>query len=81
VGAFGLKLTATDLVKLGELYVNGGRWRGRQIVSQAWVDESTSNQLSDEQAEAAKAQYGYLWWTGEKYKGQPGSRPGACTSS
>ncbi len=65
VGAFGLKLTATDLVKLGELYVNGGRWHGRQIVSQAWVNESTSNQLSDEQAEAAQAQYGYLWWTGE----------------
>ena len=65
LGAFGLKLTATDLVKLGELYVNGGRWHGRQIVSQAWVDESTSDQLSDQQAEAAQAQYGYLWWTGE----------------
>ena len=71
VGAFGLKLTATDLVKLGELYVNGGRWHGRQIVSQVWVDESTSNQLSDEQAEAAQTQYGYLWWTDDEYKGQP----------
>ncbi len=43
---FGLKSTAPDLVKLGELYVNGGRWHGRQIVSQEWVDESTSAQLS-----------------------------------
>jgi len=65
LGAFGLKLTAPNLVKLGELYVNEGRWHGRQIVSQAWVAESTSNQLSNEQAEAAKAQYGYLWWTGD----------------
>ena len=71
VGGFGLKLTAADLVKLGELYVNGGRWHGRQIVSQAWVDESTSEQLSDEQAEAAQTQYGYLWWTDDEYKGQP----------
>ncbi len=71
VGAFGLKLTAADLVKLGELYVNGGRWHGRQLVSQAWVAESTSNQLSDEQAEAAQTQYGYLWWTDDEYMGQP----------
>jgi len=70
VGGFGLKLTTADLVKLGELYVDGGRWHGRQIVSQAWVDESTSEQLSAEQEEAAQAQYGYLWWAGE-YNGQP----------
>ncbi len=68
-GAFGLKLTAADLVKLGELCVNEGRWHGRQIVSEAWVAESTSNQLSDEQAEAAQAEYGYLWWTEDDYKG------------
>jgi len=65
LGAFGLKLTATDLVKLGELYVNGGRWHGQQIVSQAWVNESTSAHLSNQQAETAHSQYGYLWWTWE----------------
>jgi CubicO group peptidase (beta-lactamase class C family) len=69
VGGFGLKLIAADLVKLGELYVNGGRWHGRQIVSQAWVAESTSEQLSAEQAEAAQEQYGYLWWTDDEYRG------------
>jgi CubicO group peptidase (beta-lactamase class C family) len=64
VGGFGLKLTAADLVKLGELYVNGGRWHGRQIVSQEWVDESTSAQLSADQENPTEGQYGYLWWTG-----------------
>lgn len=65
VGGFGLKLTAPDLVKIGELYVNGGRWAGRQIVSEAWVQESTSPKLTPEQAETADSQYGYMWWTGE----------------
>ena len=65
VGGFGLKLTAADLVKLGELYVNGGCWHGRQIVSQAWVDESTSAQLSADQEDPSHGQYGYLWWVGE----------------
>jgi CubicO group peptidase (beta-lactamase class C family) len=69
VGGFGLKSTAPDLVKLGELYVNGGRWHGRQIVSQEWVDESTSAQLSADQENPTEGQYGYLWWVGE-HKGQ-----------
>jgi CubicO group peptidase (beta-lactamase class C family) len=68
VGAIGLKLTAADLVKLGELYINGGRWHGRQIVSQAWVDESTSAQLSADQQYPSQGQYGYLWSAGE-YEG------------
>ena len=29
IGAFGLKLTPADMIKLGELYVNDGRWRGK----------------------------------------------------
>ena len=65
VGGFGLKLRAPDLVKIGELYVNGGRWGGRQVVSAAWVRESTSPKLTPEQAEALGGQYGYMWLTGE----------------
>ncbi len=65
VGGFGLKLKAPDLVKIGELYVNGGRWGGRQIVSAAWVQESTSPKLTPEQAETLGGQYGYMWLTGE----------------
>ena len=68
VGGLGLKLTSADMVKIGELYVNGGRWHGRQIVSQAWVDESTSAQLSADQEDPSQGQYGYLWWAGE-YEG------------
>jgi CubicO group peptidase (beta-lactamase class C family) len=75
VGAAGLKLTSADMVKIGELYVSGGRWDGRQIVSEEWVKESTSPKLTPKQLEGdgagfiqewqAEAQYGYLWWVGE----------------
>jgi CubicO group peptidase (beta-lactamase class C family) len=69
IGAFGLKLTAPDMVKIGELYVNGGRWQGRRIVSEAWAQESTTPKLTPEQSQAGGvAQYGYLWWVGE-YRG------------
>ena len=65
VGGFGLKLTPADMIKLGELYVNDGRWHDKQVVSAAWVHESTSQQLTPAQEEAAQTRYGYLWWTGE----------------
>ena len=60
IGAYGLKLTPPDLVKLGELYLDEGMWDGRRIVSADWVRASTAPQLTEEQA-ASEGQYGYLW--------------------
>ena len=63
LGGFGLKLTAPDLIKLGELYVNGGTWNARQIVSQDWVRESTAPQVTEDQQ--PDGPYGFFWWLGE----------------
>jgi CubicO group peptidase (beta-lactamase class C family) len=60
----GLKLTAPDMVKIGQLYLDEGRWQGRQLVSAEWVKESTANQLTKEQI-GAEGPYGYLWWIGD----------------
>jgi len=59
-----LKLTAPDMLKIGQLYLDQGRWQGRQLVSAQWVKESTSNQLSTNQI-GADGRYGYLWWVGD----------------
>ena len=59
-GGYGLRLTAPDLLKIGQLYLDGGRWKGRQLVSEPWVTESTSNQLTAEQGNGDE--YGYFWW-------------------
>jgi CubicO group peptidase (beta-lactamase class C family) len=56
-GGFGLQLQPRDLAKLAFLYLHHGRWNGRQIVPQAWVERSTSDHVADPQYE-----YGYLWW-------------------
>ena len=60
LGAYGLKLTPPDLVKIGELYLDEGMWDGRRIVSADWVRASTAPQLTEEQA-GSEGQYGYLW--------------------
>jgi CubicO group peptidase (beta-lactamase class C family) len=60
----GLYLRPRDMAKIGYLVLNGGRWQGKQIVSEAWVKESTKNRVDPSQIpEATRATgYGYQWW-------------------
>ena len=59
-GAYGLRLTTPDLTKLGQLYLDNGRWNGQQLVPADWVARSTAPQLTPELV--TEGQYGYLWW-------------------
>ncbi len=38
--ASGLRLTSRDLMKFGSLYANNGVWKGKEILSQEWVEKS-----------------------------------------
>ncbi len=62
-GWWGLRLRPRDLVKLGQLYLDGGRWGDQQIVSESWIEEATQSQV-DVEAFSGVDGYGFLWWTG-----------------
>ena len=54
----GLRLSSPDLLKIAQLYLDGGRWKGEQIINEQWVKASTTPhaEINDHQ------EYGYLWW-------------------
>ena len=54
----GLSLRTRDLWKLGQLYLDGGRFGGRQVVPEEWVRQS----LTAKATARDDADYGYLWW-------------------
>jgi CubicO group peptidase (beta-lactamase class C family) len=63
IGFGTLKMTPPDLAKLGALYLEGGRWKGQQVVPATWVEESTTPQVSTQGAGFTFSEsYGYQWW-------------------
>jgi CubicO group peptidase (beta-lactamase class C family) len=58
--ASGLRLRPRDLAKFGSLYLHGGRWKERQVLSGEWVTESTRRQILLPRQEASG--YAYQWW-------------------
>jgi len=62
-----IELRPRDMMKLGQLYLQEGSWNGKEIVSKAWVNESTSTKI----AASSGLGYGYFWWTRDfKWKGK-----------
>jgi CubicO group peptidase (beta-lactamase class C family) len=66
----GLRLSSSDLLKIAQLYLNGGEWNGQQLINKEWVNASTTPhaEISDHQ------EYGYLWWL-QSFKGGDTSYP------
>jgi CubicO group peptidase (beta-lactamase class C family) len=69
-GDSGLLLTGRDMAKIGLLYLQQGRWRERQVVSEAYVRDSTRKHI-DGSTPGLQAGYGYLWWTRPTRDGSP----------
>lgn len=63
-----LAASARDFAKLGQLYLNRGMWNGQQIVSEEWVEQSTSFGAFDSSTwprrfvDMGLEGYGYQWW-------------------
>jgi hypothetical protein len=57
MGAGNLRLLPTDMAKIGLLWLQQGKWDGKQVVSSRWVRQSLV-----ERFQAGGDRYGYGWW-------------------
>jgi CubicO group peptidase (beta-lactamase class C family) len=57
----GMLLTSRDLLKFGQLFLNNGKWNGKQVISEKWV-EASFGKCGRLQDARDKNEYGYLWW-------------------
>lgn len=59
---------ATDFARIGMLYLNNGKWNGRQVVDSQYVVQSVNPTDCREEDGSQNHTYGYNWWLTE-YKG------------
>jgi CubicO group peptidase (beta-lactamase class C family) len=50
-------LRPRDMAKFGQLYLDGGKWHGKQVLPADWVTASVSKH-----SVVQNVAYGYLWW-------------------
>lgn len=68
----GINGRAIDFAKFGQLFLNGGTWNNRQVISQDWVEESTKPYLPADYSTyypsdwfsglPGQGYYQYMWW-------------------
>jgi CubicO group peptidase (beta-lactamase class C family) len=61
-------ISARQMARLGLLFLNNGRWNGRQLISAEWVQMATKPQVSTtlglwpDSAADGRGVYGFNWW-------------------
>ena len=63
----GLNVTARDYAKLGQLYLDSGRWQGKQLVPEAWIIASVTPDAPHlmpgvRESALRRDGYGFQWW-------------------
>lgn len=64
LGGYGLSVRTEDIAKFGQLYLQGGRWEGEQILPGSWVEAATSLRTSNGSNPDSDWDqgYGYQFW-------------------
>jgi len=55
----GLFINTKDHARFGLLFLNNGKWKGQQLISENWIKEATT-------PSKANANYGFMWWLNQK---------------
>ncbi len=87
-GAYETHISTRDMAKIGQLLLQKGNWKGKQLISEKWVEKITSTAVSKDSVASRterdissplQQSYGYLWWLFERFYDNPDFE-GAYTS-
>jgi hypothetical protein len=67
-GGWGLRAHIEDMAKLGQLYLQKGKWNGQQLLSEKWVAEATKMQIMQDTSGAAGQVSASDWLQGYCYQ-------------
>ncbi|HAH25948.1 MAG TPA: serine hydrolase, partial [Prolixibacteraceae bacterium] len=63
MGASHLRMKTENLAKFGQLYLQKGKWNGKQVLSEKWIAEATSKQIENGKNDSSWGYgYGYQFW-------------------
>jgi CubicO group peptidase (beta-lactamase class C family) len=87
--AYHMYISTRDMVKIGQLMLNKGKWNGKQVVSKEWIEKITTTVTPTEtvnerygrnESSPFQFSYGYMWWLVDNFKHHPDFE-GAYTAS
>lgn len=55
----GIFISAEDMARFGMLFLNNGKWRNEQLISEKWIKKATT-------PSGPNVNYGYMWWLNKK---------------
>lgn len=62
-GGSGIQMRLTEMMKLGQLYLADGIWKGQRILSREWIREASREQIrTDWEDKEWSGRYGYQFW-------------------
>lgn len=63
-GSSGLMLAVSEIARFGQLYLQKGEWKGKQLIPKEWVEETAKAQISTGTESPFNEKYSYLFWMG-----------------
>ena len=86
-----IRICARELARFGHLFLNRGKWKGKQLLNASWVDAATKAQvpssmpLGHSSSADGRGVYGFNWWVNgiktdgnRKWPGAPAGAYAAC---
>ena len=64
LGGYGLRVRTEDIAKFGQLYLQKGKWNGKQLLPESWISMATSKQVSNGSNPKSdwNQGYGFQFW-------------------